>query len=317
MQKFQLLILLILLCLANQITCPVFSAPCKTSSECHQIYNSNYICGTDDNKCRHQALWPPNTNYIIGFVLIVIISAFANAGGLGGGAVIVPIFMFLFNYITPESIPLSKATILAGAIMNVALILNRRHPKDKNALVIDYALAGTCIPLLLSGTMIGVLLTKVLPPIIVVVLLSAYLVLSSWKMYEKAVKEQKKESAIFEEEKKNRELEMADPDERASLNKPTGNASQNDIPEEEGIFNIPKIKKAKGCEDRVGVNGNQNKNKDNSEGGEARNRENISKKPTSSLSPNSQMIIQSQEQSKIILEDQPYYYKLITFIYHF
>jgi len=46
--------------------------------------------------------------------------------------VIVPVYMFLFNYVTPESIPLSKATILAGAIMNVALIINRRRKDVKD-----------------------------------------------------------------------------------------------------------------------------------------------------------------------------------------
>lgn len=45
---------------------------------------------------------------------------------------IVPVYMFLFNYVTPESIPLSKATILAGAIMNVALIINRRRKDVKD-----------------------------------------------------------------------------------------------------------------------------------------------------------------------------------------
>jgi len=73
--------------------------------------------------------------------------------------------MFLFNYTTPESIPLSKATILAGAIMNIVLIINRRRKDVKDTLMIDYGLAGATIPLLLGGTMIGVMLTKMLPPI--------------------------------------------------------------------------------------------------------------------------------------------------------
>jgi len=58
---------------------------------------------------------------------------------------------------------------LAGAIMNVILIINRRQKDNENVFMINYGLAGACIPLLLGGTMIGVMLTKILPPIVVVI----------------------------------------------------------------------------------------------------------------------------------------------------
>jgi len=57
------------------------------------MYTSNYIC-TEDNKCEHDSVLVGNTSFIVGYVLIVLISALANAGGLGGGAVIVPVYMF-------------------------------------------------------------------------------------------------------------------------------------------------------------------------------------------------------------------------------
>jgi len=53
--------------------------------------------------------------------------------------------------------------------MNVILIINRRQKDNENVFMINYGLAGACIPLLLGGTMIGVMLTKILPPIIVVI----------------------------------------------------------------------------------------------------------------------------------------------------
>jgi uncharacterized membrane protein YfcA len=140
----------------------------------------------------------------------VVISALANAGGLGGGAVIVPVYMFLFHYLTPEAIPLSKATILAGAIMNVSLIINRRHPKNKDKLVIDYGLAGSCVPLLLAGTMIGIMFTQMFPPILTLSLLSIYLVFSLYKMFLKARSETKKEKALNAQEALG--IESADPE---------------------------------------------------------------------------------------------------------
>ena len=189
----------LMLTLFQTCTCPVFAAACKTTHECVEEYNSYYICGSD-NKCGHGPLLPLNAQYIVGFVLIVLISAVANAGGLGGGAVIVPVYMFLFHYLAPEAIPLSKATILAGAIMNITLIINRRHPKNKDKLVIDYGIAGSCVPLLLAGTMIGIMFTQMFPPILTLSLLSLYLVFSGYKMFLKARSETAKEKAINAQE---------------------------------------------------------------------------------------------------------------------
>lgn len=169
----------------------IFGAKCSKNSDCHLMYNDHYICS--NLKCRREDLFPTSTKSNIGILLLTFISAVANAGGLGGGAVIVPVYIFLFDYVTAESIPMSKATIFAGAIMNVFLIACKKHPKDENKLLVDYGLAGTVIPLLLGGTMIGVLLTNILPPIITIVFLSLYLFYSTTGMYKKALKLHKQE----------------------------------------------------------------------------------------------------------------------------
>merc|ERR1712013_352475 len=133
------------LVLITQVSSIEFSAPCSSDSKCHEIYNHFYGC--ESGHCGHETLWKAYFPYILGFFLIVLISAVANAGGLGGGAVIVPVYMFCFNFVAPEAIPMSKATILAGAVVNVILIINKRKSDDKNALLIDYGIACSCIPL--------------------------------------------------------------------------------------------------------------------------------------------------------------------------
>lgn len=161
----------------------VFRAPCKSDSKCHEIYNSHYKCY--DRHCQRESLLPLNAQEILGIIFITLVSAFANAGGIGGGAILVPIFIFMFNFMTAESIPLSKATILAGAVMNIFLIYKARHPEKKHEFVIDYGLSSVMIPLLLAGTMIGVVFTKVLPPIVIITTLSLYLLKSTYSMFAK------------------------------------------------------------------------------------------------------------------------------------
>ncbi len=123
----------------------------------------------------------------MGAILIIIVSAVANAGGIGGGAILIPIYVFSFDYTIGDSIPLSKATILAGAVVNILMTFNDRHPKDKNILMIDYEIIGFLIPLVLSGTMIGVTLTKLLPSIIIFTILILFLFSSTYKMLKKAL----------------------------------------------------------------------------------------------------------------------------------
>jgi len=57
---------------------------------------------------------------------------FANAGGLGAGAVIIPVYIFVYGFSPTDSIPLSKITIFAGAIASVMFMWNSRNDKEKN-----------------------------------------------------------------------------------------------------------------------------------------------------------------------------------------
>jgi len=175
--------ILIFLFIATGTMSSVFKAPCTTDKQCVELNNPYYECR--EKHCSRKAIFPMGSKQIIGIIILTIISAFANAGGIGGGAIIVPVFIFLFDFMTAESIPLSKATIFAGAIMNIAMIINKKHPKNPTEPLIDFALASIMLPLLLSATMIGVIMTKSFPPIIIVVLLILYLTTSTKGMYKK------------------------------------------------------------------------------------------------------------------------------------
>ena len=101
-----------------------------------------------------------------------------NAAGIGGGAILIPIYTFIFDFTVGGSIPLSKATILSGALMNIFLSYNKRIKNHQNSLLIDYKLVSFIVPLILAGTMIGVILIQVLPPLIIFVFLISYLALT-------------------------------------------------------------------------------------------------------------------------------------------
>jgi hypothetical protein len=166
-----------------------FKEPCNIDADCQAYYGPKYECEIPEMTCRHQLLFPFKSsldfNELIGFILVVLVAGVANSGGVGGGTMLTPIFIFIFGYTFQESIPLSKATIFAGAIANLFIIIGKPHPKHKGEYLIDFGLSSIIFPIVLPGTVTGVILNKFLPPILVLAILTFYLVKTAAGVYSK------------------------------------------------------------------------------------------------------------------------------------
>ena len=158
---------------------------CDSDAECTANLTSKYFCNMTRNICEHESLSEISGTYIAGIIFIIFISAFANAGGIGGGSVIVPVLTILFAYEVNEAIPLSKATIFAGAVINVFFLLNQRKADDPDKSLIDYRLCAFMLPIMMGGTFFGVYLNFIFPPMIIILLLTGYLALSIFSIYKK------------------------------------------------------------------------------------------------------------------------------------
>lgn len=88
-------------------------------------------------------------------------TAFANIGGIGGGEIIIPVYLYFFDYTLLDAIPLSKVTILSGAIINLLYHYNEKDPLKGNRLLIDYSLGSMIVPAMLAGTVAGVFITRI------------------------------------------------------------------------------------------------------------------------------------------------------------
>jgi len=177
----------------------IYNAPCTATQQCINIYTKDYVC--ENSHCIRRS-FNFDMKEIIGFVFVFLTAFIANAGGLGAGPVLVPVYMLLFNFAPLDSIPLSKISIFAGATVN--LIINwREKTKDKSKLLIDYRLASAMIPLILAGTMIGVILAEVVPSLGVLICLTLYLGLTIYKIATKVKSQTKKgeQEALLSKEK--------------------------------------------------------------------------------------------------------------------
>lgn len=70
-----------------------------------------YYCLLDAGKtwgyCTHETLFPMSSREIFGSIITGLVVGFANAGGAGGGFLIVPLVFGFFNYNLKESIMVS------------------------------------------------------------------------------------------------------------------------------------------------------------------------------------------------------------------
>lgn len=158
---------------------------CSDDQTCTSALTTKYSCNLQTNTCEHSPLSEFTRKYIIGIIIIIIISALANAGGIGGGSVIVPALIVMFSYEVNEAIPLSKATIFAGAVINVFFLLNQRSEQDVNKSLIDYRLCAFMLPIMMGGTFFGVYLNFIVPQLIIFLLLTGYLLVSILSIFKK------------------------------------------------------------------------------------------------------------------------------------
>lgn len=134
--------------------------------------------------CKHKSYFPITTKEIIGSILIIIGSALSNAGGIGGGGLLVPILILYLNFTTKEAIPISKLMILTGSLTAFIMGIHNKNP-FRDATAIDYNIVIILVPLVLFGTMIGVTLNKIFPPWMILVCLTIILMINTYKTIKK------------------------------------------------------------------------------------------------------------------------------------
>lgn len=122
-----------------------------------------------NNKCVHKALLQPiSALEIIGSVVIVVIVGFSNAGGLGGGFLVIPFFFLFFNYSLIHTIENTYIIVFSGSVGNFFTGCKTRHPKTGGP-SINYDLTLLNAPLLCMGAIVGVNLKNLLPSAILIV----------------------------------------------------------------------------------------------------------------------------------------------------
>jgi len=136
--------------------------------------------------CSHKALlsdFQAADLWLTLFTFLVI--SLSAPTGTGGGGILTPMYIILGGFTTHSAIPLSKATIFGGAVINNIINIPRRHP-FANRPLIAYDLVFIMGPAVLTGAVIGVLFNAVSPAFLLGLLLTVVLAYSTYSASRKA-----------------------------------------------------------------------------------------------------------------------------------
>ena len=124
-------------------------------------------------------------------------------GGLGGGGLLVPLFMLVLQLNPHDAIPLSKATIFGNSIASLLINARKRHPNEMDRPLIDFESMMLMEPMTLAGTILGVNLNQVFPEWLITLLLVILLLATSIRTWKKGQKVYLKENKKEKERMKN------------------------------------------------------------------------------------------------------------------
>ena len=145
---------------------------------------------------------------IILSILVFFISVVTTIGGVGGGGLLIPTYIFIGKFSLNEAIPLSVITILGDTLVRIFNLYLRRHPMNSKRYLIDMMPILLIVPFDGNFSFIGVILSEIMPNLITLSVIILVLGLTFYKSIVKAVKLFLKENQYLDSN--NLELVMID-----------------------------------------------------------------------------------------------------------
>ena len=123
----------------------------------------------------------------VGYLIVAIALTLGASGGIGGGGVVVPVYLLVMGLSPQVAIPIGAVTVLGGALSSTMINFSRRHPLADRP-IIDWDLILVMEPLTLIGTILGTLLHRVLSEKLLVVMLVLLLSVTAHSTLRKAMR---------------------------------------------------------------------------------------------------------------------------------
>eukprot|EP00884_Botryococcus_braunii_P020092 jgi/Botrbrau1/6767/Bobra.0057s0003.1 len=141
----------------------------------------------------HKPLWPLNWRDISTFIVAILALFIAAGGGIGGGGVLVPLFILALGFTTSVAVALSNIAIVGGALVNFSFNVKKRHAYFKRPLI-DWDLILVMEPATILGALIGGYFNKVSPAYLTTTLLALLLTFLTKNLVSRSINTWNKET---------------------------------------------------------------------------------------------------------------------------
>ena len=106
-----------------QVNQDLLDKKCSSDAQCSAPW---IVC--DSGKCKHKGIFPMEVLEFVGVLVFLLVNALSSAAGIGGGALLVPIGLILFNMSTKQAVGLSNGLTLFSSIVSYLMALKRHDP---------------------------------------------------------------------------------------------------------------------------------------------------------------------------------------------
>ena len=138
------------------------------------------------------------SNDIILSILVFIISIITTIGGVGGGGLLIPTYIFIGKFSLEEAIPLSVMTILGDTLVRIVNIYLKKHPMNSKRYLINMMPILLIVPFDGNFSFLGVILSEIMPNIVTLGVIILTLGLTFYKSIVKAVRTFLKENEYLD-----------------------------------------------------------------------------------------------------------------------
>jgi uncharacterized membrane protein YfcA len=152
-----------------------------------------------DSTCQHKELFPMETKEIFGTAILVFLAMLSAAAGIGGGALIVPILLMMFDFDTKGAVALANGIIFFSGIVKFFIGIRRKHPEIKHKTLIEYNVVLIFISSVLLGAFIGSIVSPSIPEFLQLIGLVIVVILAFYKSFTKSIALYKKENKAIAE----------------------------------------------------------------------------------------------------------------------
>ena len=157
----------------------VIAAKCKTDSDC-QATNSFNVCV--NKVCAHKPTFP-----VLPIFVFIVFKGISSIGGVGGGAIAIPLSMNFFG------LPLKQDTAVSGFAIGLSTFtkfltsFNEKNSEKPFVVSIDYGITNIMMPLTLLGSFIGAYVYVAFPDFLLQILLTIVLFFLTIKSFIKGI----------------------------------------------------------------------------------------------------------------------------------